>query len=225
MITNQIYWIAASSTSGPERIAKWTSVMNHLQDIHIHDDPLYPKCDHAPRVSKDKEKWLNAGTPALYKFEKLFTGKRVLKDVAKLSPHHQTSSLEAYHSVVIRFVPKSVVFPFLGMLCRLYSSAMHYNENAERPQKQADGKPVFKLHWPKAKEGTCTVKPLKEDPTFNYVDELMDLVFDVVFVDPAPYVSQLKQIPVPELLCSQYDRPEKEDVVARYVSRFNRGVT
>lgn len=199
--------------------------MNHLQDIHIHDDPLYPKCDHAPRVSKDKEKWLNAGTPALYKFEKLFTGKRVLKDVAKLSPHHQTSSLEAYHSVVIRFVPKSVVFPFLGMLCRLYSSAMHYNENAERPQKQADGKPVFKLHWPKAKEGTCTVKPLKEDPTFNYVDELMDLVFDVVFVDPAPYVSQLKQIPVPELLCSQYDRPEKEDVVARYVSRFNRGVT
>lgn len=61
MIKKQIYWIAASSTSGPERTAKWTSVINHLQDIHTHDDPLYPKCSHAPRVSKDKEKWLKAG--------------------------------------------------------------------------------------------------------------------------------------------------------------------
>ncbi|XP_030269578.1 uncharacterized protein LOC115579945 isoform X2 [Sparus aurata] len=215
----------ASSTSGPERTAKWTSVINHLQDIHTHDDPLYPKCSHAPRVSKDKEKWLKAGTPVLYKLEKLFTGKRVLKDVSKLSPHHQTSSLEAYHSVVIRFVPKSVPFPFLGMLCRLYLSALHYNENSDCPQKQADGKPCFKLYWPRARGGTCTVKPLKEDPTYNYVDELMHLVFDVVFHDPAPFVSQLKQIPVPEPLCSQYDRPVKEDVVARFVSRFNRGAS
>lgn len=53
----------------------------------------------------------------------------------------------------------------------------------------------------------------------------MHLVFDVVFHDPAPFVSQLKQIPVPEPLCSQYDRPVKEDVVARFVSRFNRGAS
>ncbi|XDV48298.1 hypothetical protein PO909_017735 [Leuciscus waleckii] len=222
MIKNQIYWIAASSTSGPERIAKWSSVINHLQDIHNHDDPLYPVCRHAPRVSTDKEKWLKAGTPVHYKLEKLFTSKRVLKDVSKLSPHHQTSSLEAFHSVVIRFVPKSVPFPFLGMLCRLYLSAMHYNENAVRPQRQADGKPSFKLYWPKGRKGTCTVKPLKEHPTFNYVDELMHLVFDVVFPDPEPFVSQLKQIPVPDPLCSQFEAPAKEDVVARYMSRFNR---
>ncbi|CAM4713355.1 unnamed protein product [Leuciscus chuanchicus] len=222
MIKNQIYWIAASSTSGPERIAKWSSVINHLQDIHNHDDPLYPVCRHASRVSTDKEKWLKAGTPVHYKLEKLFTSKRVLKDVSKLSPHHQTSSLEAFHSVVIRFVPKSVPFPFLGMLCRLYLSAMHYNENAVRPQRQADGKPSFKLYWPKGRKGTCTVKPLKEHPTFNYVDELMHLVFDVVFPDPEPFVSQLKQIPVPDPLCSQFEAPAKEDVVARYMSRFNR---
>lgn len=57
-------------------------------------------------------------TPALYKLEKLFTGKRVQKDVAKLSSHHQTTSLEAFHSVIIWFVPKTMVIPFLGMLCR-----------------------------------------------------------------------------------------------------------
>lgn len=86
--------------------------------------------------------------------------KRILKDVAKLSPHHQTSSLEAFHSVILRFAPKNIVFPFLGMLqvnktvltynfvdvCnlkfqtslillffsyhRLYLTAMSYNENS-----------------------------------------------------------------------------------------------
>ncbi len=53
----------------------------------------------------------------------------------------------------------------------------------------------------------------------------MDLVFDVVFVDPVPYVSQLKQIPIPEPLSSLYDKPAKEDVIASYVSRFNREAT
>ncbi|XDV11168.1 hypothetical protein PO909_000180 [Leuciscus waleckii] len=219
MIKNQIYWIAASSTSGPERIAKWLSVINHLQDIHNHDDPLYPVCRHASRVSTDKEKWLKAGTPVHYKLEKLFTSKRVLKDVSKLSPHHQTSSLEAFHSVVIRFVPKSEPFPFLGMLCRLYLSAMHYNENADRPQRQADGETFIQTLLAKRKKRDMYSKATERR---DYVDELMHLVFDVVFPDPEPFVSQLKQIPVPDSLCSQFEAPAKEDVVARYVSRFNR---
>lgn len=52
-------------------------------------------------------------------------------------------------------------------LQRLYLSAMHYNENAYHPQRQANGKPSFKLYWPKGRKGTCTVKPLKEHPTFS----------------------------------------------------------
>lgn len=58
------------------------------------------------------------GTEAFCKLEKALTNKRILRDVEKMSPHHQTSSLEAFHSVILRFAPKNVVFPFLGMLCR-----------------------------------------------------------------------------------------------------------
>lgn len=35
-----------------------------------------------------------------------------------LSPHHQTSFLEAFHSVILHFAPKNIDFPFLEMLCR-----------------------------------------------------------------------------------------------------------
>ncbi|XP_056432858.1 uncharacterized protein LOC130371195 isoform X4 [Gadus chalcogrammus] len=118
-INNHIYWTAAGSTSGPERIAKWTSILNHVRDVHVHEDPLYPKCEHAIRQTSDRSKWLQAATPTFSKLEKLLTNKRALKDVAKLSPHHQTSSLEAFHAVILRFAPKNVVFPFIGMLCRL----------------------------------------------------------------------------------------------------------
>ncbi|XP_071063274.1 uncharacterized protein [Pseudochaenichthys georgianus] len=59
-IRNHIYWTAATSTTGPERVAKWTSILNHVQDIHSHDDPLFPKCLHPLRIAQYQ--WMAAGT-------------------------------------------------------------------------------------------------------------------------------------------------------------------
>ena len=44
--------------------------------------------------------------------------KHFIKDMAKLSPYHQTSSTEGFHSLILRFAPKSVVFPFMGIMSR-----------------------------------------------------------------------------------------------------------
>ncbi|XP_026081924.1 uncharacterized protein LOC113058343 [Carassius auratus] len=198
-IINHIYWTAASSTSEPERIAKWTTILNHVRDVHTHEDPLYPKCEHVIRKTTDKSKWLQADTLAFYKLEKLLTKKRTLKDVAKLSPHHQTSSLEAFRAVILRFAPKNVVFPFIGMLCRLYLAAMHYNENVDRPLAETEeGVPLFKISFPKSRKEECRVKPQKTQPTFGYVADTMDLIFEKVFVNPVPYTDALLAIPVPE---------------------------
>jgi len=66
-INNHTFWTAASSTSEPERIAKWNSILNHVQDIHTHEDPLYPECEHAIRKTTDKSKWLKAGISSIYR--------------------------------------------------------------------------------------------------------------------------------------------------------------
>eukprot|EP00064_Thunnus_orientalis_P015639 superscaffoldBa00002940_g15694 len=58
------------------------------------------------------------------------------------------------------------------------------------------------------------------DPS-NYVTELMDLLFNEVVHDPAPFVAELKAVAVPGFLCSQYERPEKADAIDRHVSRFS----
>lgn len=204
-IKNHIYWTAASSSSGQERVAKWTSILNHVQDMHTHEDPVFPQCLHPQRTSRDKSKWLRAGTPAFCRLEKVLTNKRILKDVEKLSPHHHTSSLQAFRSVILRFVPKNGVFSFLGMLCRLYLAALHFNENAEGPQATtAAGEPLFKVFFPKYKKGLCSAKPVKTDHTFHYVDNLLDLIFEKVVVDPTSYMEDILKISIPENLESQF---------------------
>ncbi|XP_076154859.1 uncharacterized protein LOC143138242 [Alosa pseudoharengus] len=223
-IRNHIYWTAATSASGPERVAKWTSILNHVRDVHTHEDSNFPACLHPVRKTRDKNKWLTTGTPAFYQLEKVLSAKRVLKDIAKLSPHHRTSSLESFHSVILQFAPKNVVFPFLGMLCRLYLAALHYNENAARDQAtSSSGDPLYRMHFPKYRKGECRVKPIKTETTFRYVEHLMGFIMGEVFMDPEAYREELLKISIPPDLSSEFEHPEKEEVIANYVSRFNPG--
>jgi len=48
----------------------------------------------------------------------LTENKKLLQDVAKLSPLHQTSAIEAFHSLILHFAPKMTAFSYTGMLCR-----------------------------------------------------------------------------------------------------------
>lgn len=57
-IVNHLFWSASTSQSGQEMVAKWTSVANHVQDVHTHDDDLFPDCLHQPLTGEDSREWL-----------------------------------------------------------------------------------------------------------------------------------------------------------------------
>ena len=57
-------------------------------------------------------------TKASEKLSGLLTNTTLCKDIMRLSPIHQTSALESFHSVIIHFAPKYVPLSFLGMKCR-----------------------------------------------------------------------------------------------------------
>ncbi|KAK6177470.1 hypothetical protein SNE40_015564 [Patella caerulea] len=59
-----------------------------------------------------KKKWLELGSQAMVKLEKVLTNKRLENDIKKLSPMHQTSAVEAYHSVVNHFASKMIGFSY-----------------------------------------------------------------------------------------------------------------
>ena len=58
------------------------------------------------------------GLEAAITLENIILEKRLLSDIRKLSPAYQTSTLEAKHSLDVRFVPKNVSFSYNGMQMR-----------------------------------------------------------------------------------------------------------
>ena len=58
------------------------------------------------------------GSKAYEKLNDVLLSTQLHKDMKHLSPNYQTSSLEAYHSVVNHFAPKLLAFSYTGIYCR-----------------------------------------------------------------------------------------------------------
>ncbi|XP_042618984.1 uncharacterized protein LOC122146014 isoform X2 [Cyprinus carpio] len=111
-IVNHLYWCSESSSTGSEIVAKWKSVANNMQNIHEHDRE-FPKCLQQPLVGDQARKWLKP--TACEQLSGVILAPKLLRDLENLSGDYQSSS-----SFVIRFVPKSVEFSYVGM----FSSAI-----------------------------------------------------------------------------------------------------
>ena len=64
-IRNHLYWSAASTQDGDGEVmaAKFESLINHMQDIHVHENQRFPACLHGPLDPQDRggKVWLNDG--------------------------------------------------------------------------------------------------------------------------------------------------------------------
>jgi len=59
-IVNHMYYVAAMSDDPDESVAKWCSVVNHMQNIHEHDTWQYPRCTHPDYADDNQKKWLKS---------------------------------------------------------------------------------------------------------------------------------------------------------------------
>ncbi|KAJ8375510.1 hypothetical protein SKAU_G00060900 [Synaphobranchus kaupii] len=65
------------------------------------------------------------------------------------------------------------------------------------------------------------IAPIEGYSYLRYIETLQELLFERVVENPEPgYQELLQQVYVPPPLCSQYDRPDKSEAVARHMSRF-----
>ena len=72
-------------------------------------------------------------TKASEKVSAIIQNKAFCRDVMKLSPQYQTSTCEAFHSVIINFAPKSTAFTYKGMLARYSKVALLINKYNRLP--------------------------------------------------------------------------------------------
>ncbi|KAG0420106.1 hypothetical protein HPB47_003672 [Ixodes persulcatus] len=133
-IANHLYYCAAlGNGNGPLLVSMWLSLLNHVVDKHDGHDGPFSECLHQPLSDRA---WLTEGeikillngvhhscvlipgTPAYNKLRSIVSSPRLLKDIRHLSPGSQTSSVEAFNSVLIGFASKSRAFTPEGMEAR-----------------------------------------------------------------------------------------------------------
>ncbi|XP_077486470.1 uncharacterized protein LOC144097699 [Amblyomma americanum] len=115
-IQNHLYWSAASSHGHSDHIVpKWLSLLNHIRDVHVHNDALFPACLHD---KPECRMWLKEESKAFEKLNNIATSKVLLADMPKLSTKHQTYGLETFHSLLLHFAPKNCQYSYLGMKAR-----------------------------------------------------------------------------------------------------------
>lgn len=62
--------------------------------------------------------FINTDSHVAVEVEKIVTNSSLCKDIKSLSGGAQTSYLEAFHSLLVQFAPKTYVYGYTGMLCR-----------------------------------------------------------------------------------------------------------
>ncbi|XP_078494969.1 uncharacterized protein LOC104265692 isoform X3 [Ciona intestinalis] len=150
-----------------QRIQNFVPVDTLITDRHV-SIKKYLRDQH-PHIKHLFDIWHVAkGTKAAVQMEKIVCNSRLLKDIAQLSSSYQTSTVEAFHSLLNNFVPKMICFSFLGMECRTALAALHFNENAHRAQSVTkDGVPVYGIHYPKYKKGGYIVRKVIQEATYG----------------------------------------------------------
>lgn len=144
--------------------------------------------------------------------------KRLCKDISRLSTGFQTSTLEAFHSVVNQFAPKMCTYSFHGQMCRQFIAALHFNENAMRGKKLGrDGSEQIKVSFPKYKrDGDYTVKYVSEEMTFSYVEELMKEAIHLV----GKGICVMTPAPAPLTSCKR--KPTKSEALSKLSTRYKK---
>lgn len=227
-ISNFLYWVAASSSEDSQiMVDKWLSISNHICNKHEqHPGPSFPSCLHGPIDPSAKTKWLRPGSTCYTKIHSIVTAKTLIKDISQLS-FDRTSSLEAFHSVVLHFAPKNTHYWHEGMHSRLALSSMHYNENSERVQATTlSGEKRYGVHFRKQNKGKASISPILEDCTYSYVLELLSAIVDyrlehTTFRDASEFYGRHRTEPPPPLTAMIQDKPTKKEAVAAHKSRFN----
>ncbi|XP_065065424.1 uncharacterized protein LOC135691494 [Rhopilema esculentum] len=173
-IRNHLYWCATSSKQGFGQliIAKWKSIINHIQDIYTHEDPLFNTCIH--QTFDRKRKWIKNGTTAFDKLKPILLDTRLLNDIKSISSDAQTSCLEAFHATLNHWHPKMINYHWLGTKCRHILAICHFNENLSREtMKTDDGQDILGVSFPKYKLGEEVVKPVPVAPIYAQQQKTM----------------------------------------------------
>lgn len=137
-ITNHLWWSSETCQgNGDLAVKKFTSLLKHTTNIHEWTTEAGEKecCEHKPLSQDESEsiKWIRIGSEDYQTLYSTVMNKTFLNDLRHASHFCHTSSLESYHNVRLKYVPKRIHFSYRGMFLRSILAIIDNNYNVGRP--------------------------------------------------------------------------------------------
>ena len=109
---------------------KWTSVIFHVQNKHTWNGNKKFNCCAYARISKKEERsieWLKPTSDAFKPLKLIVFNKGTLNDLKHFTKFLHTGTLEVYHSLYNKWMPKSHHFSYNGIIARSQLAALDFN--------------------------------------------------------------------------------------------------
>ena len=137
-MVNHLYWsIFTCHGNGKELAERFISVIHHSVNRHVfRHNSFYKKCDHEKLTAQQKKlkEWLVMGSEAHEKLIKIVTQPILVKDLEQMTEQVHTTLLEVFHSIKIRYLPKSTFFRMEKMIAGTQLAVLDHNNNVKREQ-------------------------------------------------------------------------------------------
>ena len=219
-ICNHLWWCSSNCNGNKDWLEEcWKSVVHHVVNEHSFTGEHITQCPHEPlepEVAR-KKKWLKKGSKAHNALKEVVLDKRLTKDIRHLSEFCHTGSLEVYHSLMTKYVPKRQEFDYDQMNARTALAVIDHNMSRDRIQlTNRKGEKMFKIVCTKA-NSQWVVKPRYESKKYDWVLAMMKKLVDEKqerTLSPVRVTKMGNIAPTPA--------PPKSQLIGSLLSRFSK---
>ena len=225
-ISNHLYYCAQTCGSDAEVLKeKWISLAHHIANNHTWIGETMIGCEHGALTDSERAEtdWLELNSAAHNALKDVIFNKKLLKDIEKLSQFCHTGSLESYHAMLLKYVPKRQHYSHAGMNARLQLAALDHNHNVGRlVAVKKDGSEILSQVFSKMRK-TWVVKNVYEKKSYTYLNELMSRVVERRLDDTINIGDINIRVPIPALPTNIATKP-KPDKNQAIEERFSRNL-
>ncbi|XP_065662494.1 uncharacterized protein LOC136085098 [Hydra vulgaris] len=134
-VVNHFWWSVGTSNKNPHLMyEKFSSILYHIQNVHKWGGCSYfHKCEHEPysKQNEDSRNWLDAKSDTSQFLVYLVKSKSLKEIFENLTEAIQTTNVEVFNNLLLKFIPKQYHFKYDHMVMGAYLAALDHNFNAE----------------------------------------------------------------------------------------------
>ena len=187
-IVNMLWWSLDTSKGDPDVARhKIMSILNHTSGIHHFAElTLFPECAH--RESVNNKPWLPFIGYVKDKLRTIIFGRdgKNLADLKHYTECCQTSEIESFNSLILKYSNKTYSYGWLGMYIRTCIAALDWNSNTERAQKvNSKGELMYRIKVNRF--GIRTVVPVKVEKSYHWQDSIFQSCVSAFEAEDIPH--------------------------------------